>query len=52
MLAFAVVLGTGARTVGAAFARTTLSAVWARRITGLVFVGVGLYLSLLYVYEL
>jgi len=51
VIVFAVGLATGARWLGSAYARTTSFAVWAKGITGGVFLLVGVYLSLVYVYE-
>ena len=51
VIAFAVVIATGARSLGAAFQKTSIFASWAKRITGVVFVLVGIYLALVYVYE-
>ena len=51
VIAFAALLATGMRKIGGVFTRTTLIAAWARKITGVVFLGVGLYLALVYVYE-
>lgn len=47
---FAVVLAFGARWLGRFFERVTQFERWMRAITGVVFVGVGIYMSLLYVY--
>ncbi len=52
VIAFAILLATGARKVGGVFTKTTAIAAWARRVTGVVFLAVGLYLSLIYIYEL
>lgn len=49
VLAFALLLATGARQVGKAFNALTAFERWARRITGGVFVLVGIYLTLKYV---
>jgi cytochrome c biogenesis protein CcdA len=40
---FAVLIALGAKSVAAAFKRLTALEVWARRITGAVFVGIGIY---------
>jgi cytochrome c biogenesis protein CcdA len=45
---FAALIAFGARSVGRAFDRTTQVERWARRATGLVFVGVGIYMMLAY----
>ncbi len=51
VVAFAIVLAFGARWLGKAFERVTLMERWMRAATGLVFVGVGIYMSLVYVYR-
>ncbi len=48
---FALAVSLGARSLGLALRRTTVVARWARLATGLVFVGTGIYLALVYVYE-
>jgi cytochrome c biogenesis protein CcdA len=48
VVVFAVLVALGARYVGAAFNRLTAFETWARRITGAVFVGIGLYFILAY----
>ena len=51
VVVFAVVLAFGARWLGKLFERVTQVERWMRTITGVVFVGVGIYMSLLYVYR-
>lgn len=51
VVVFAVVLAFGARWLGKLFERVTRVERWMRAITGIVFVGVGIYMSLLYVYR-
>jgi len=51
VVAFAIVLAFGARWLGKAFERVTVMERWMRMATGLVFVGVGIYMSLVYVYR-
>lgn len=51
VMVFAVGVATGARWLGSAYGRTTSFARWAKGITGVVFVLVGVYLSLVHVYE-
>lgn len=48
VLGFAIALALGARSFGAAFGRLTRIERWARRLTGAVFIGVGVYLTLLH----
>jgi len=51
VVAFAVILAFGARWLGKAFERITQIERWMRLGTGLVFVGVGIYMSLSHVYH-
>jgi cytochrome c biogenesis protein CcdA len=51
VVVFAVILAFGARWLGKAFERVTQVERWMRVVTGVVFVGVGIYMSLLYVYR-
>ena len=51
VIIFAVVLAFGARWLGKIFERVTQVERWMRAITGVVFVGVGIYMSLLHVYQ-
>ena len=51
VLAFAVVLGFSAQALSRTFDRITQLELWARRITGAVFIVVGLYYTLNYVFE-
>jgi cytochrome c-type biogenesis protein len=48
---FAIVLAFGARRLGKLFERVTQVERWMRMATGIVFVGVGIYMSLVYVYR-
>jgi cytochrome c-type biogenesis protein len=48
---FAIILAFGARWLGKAFEKVTQIERWMRVVTGLVFVGVGIYMSLVYVYR-
>lgn len=50
VLAFAVLFALGARWVARAFDRLTALERWARRATGVVFIGAGLYLTLVHVF--
>ena len=47
---FALLLAFGMRTVGQAFARVSQFESWARRTTGIVFILVGIYLALKYIF--
>ncbi|MFC2079129.1 aromatic aminobenezylarsenical efflux permease ArsG family transporter [Candidatus Bipolaricaulota bacterium] len=51
VVVFAVVLAFGTRWLGQVFARVTQLERWMRFATGAVFVSVGIYMSLLYVYQ-
>lgn len=51
VVVFAVVLAFGARWLGKLFERVTQVERWMRAITGVVFIGVGIYMSLIYVYH-
>jgi threonine/homoserine/homoserine lactone efflux protein len=51
VLACAVLLAWGTNALGRAYERVARVERWARRITGLVFVIAGLYLTLVYVYR-
>jgi cytochrome c biogenesis protein CcdA len=50
VLAFALLLAFGAHWVGKAFHKVSRVEVWLRRITGAVFVGVGIYFSVVYIF--
>ncbi len=47
---FAVLIALGARFIGKVFNRLTIIELWARRITGAVFILVGIYYSLIYIF--
>ena len=49
LLLFAVAFGTGA--INSVFDRVTRVELWARRATGVVFIAVGVYYSLTYIFE-
>lgn len=51
VLVFAVLIVVGTRAVGQAYNRITQFEVWARRITGILFIGIGVYFSLAYVFR-
>jgi len=48
---FAIVLAFGARWLGKLFERVTQVERWMRTVTGVVFIGVGIYMSLVHVYR-
>jgi cytochrome c biogenesis protein CcdA len=47
---FAVLIGLGAQWVGKAFNKLTQIEKWARRVTGVIFIAVGIYLSLVHLF--
>jgi len=51
VVVFAIVLAFGARWLGKVFERVTKVERWMRTVTGVVFVGVGIYTSLIHVYQ-
>ena len=48
VVVFAVLVAMGARYVGAAYSRLSIIEKWARRVTGAIFIGVGIYFILVY----
>ena len=50
VLLFAVLIVLGAKSIGKTFTRLSLTEQWARRITGVVFVLAGIYISLRYIF--
>lgn len=50
VVVFAVLIAFGARFVAGAFNRLGVFAKWARRITGVIFIGVGAYYSAMYIF--
>ena len=48
---FAVLIATGAHRIAAAFDRITQFESWARRITGAVFIGAGIFIALRYIFH-
>jgi cytochrome c biogenesis protein CcdA len=51
VVAFAIIIALGAHSVGKAFGRIRQLEVWARRVTGVVFIGTGIYFSLTYIFR-
>jgi len=49
---FAVLIALGARSVGTVFKKLTFFELWTRRITGIIFIGVGIYFSLKYIFQM
>lgn len=52
VVVFALILAFGARWLGKAFERVTQIEQWVRWLTGFIFIGVGIYMSLVYVYRI
>ena len=50
VIVFALLLAISAHSIGVAFDRLRKFEQWARRVTGVVFIGVGIYLSLVHIY--
>ena len=50
VVGFAAVIAVSARSLGKAYSGVALVERWARRITGAIFIGVGVYLTLVYVF--
>ncbi len=46
VIAFAVLIAAGAKSVGVIFNRLTVFEWWARRVTGIIFIAIGVYLTL------
>jgi cytochrome c-type biogenesis protein len=51
VFAFAVLIAVGAKSLGGAFQRLAALELWARRITGLVFILIGIYFSVTYIFH-
>jgi len=51
VLVFAVLVAFGAHSIGKVFDKLTAFEWWARRVTGVIFVGVGVYYSLAYIFR-
>lgn len=52
VIAFAVLIALGARRVGSAFKKLSRIEWWAQRVTGTIFIGVGIYYSLAHIFGL
>lgn len=52
VLAFALLIAVSAKSVGYLFNKITVFELWARRITGLIFIIVGIYLTLKYIFNI
>lgn len=51
VIVFAMMIALGARSLGAMFRKLSRAELWARRITGAVFITVGIYYSLVHIFE-
>jgi cytochrome c-type biogenesis protein len=52
VVAFSILLASGAGYLGSVFGRVTRFELWARRITGIIFIGIGIYFTLEYIFRL
>ena len=52
VFAFAILVALGARSIGKVFHKVALFERWARRVTGVVFLGIGIYYTLVYVFRI
>lgn len=52
VILFAFLVGFGATLVGKYFNKVTQFGIWARRITGIIFIGVGAYYTLIYIFKI
>ncbi len=50
VLVFAVIIALGAKSVGTAYDRMAAFEKWARRVTGVIFIAVGIYYCLTYIF--
>jgi len=50
VVGFGVLIALGARSVGVVYGRLTNVEAWARRVTGVLFIGIGVYLSLVHIF--
>ena len=51
VFAFAILVALGARSIGKVFDKVAVFEKWARRATGVVFIGIGIYYTLVYVFR-
>ena len=51
VVVFALMIALGARSIGSLFQKVTRVELWARRITGAVFIAAGIYYALVYIFE-
>lgn len=52
VLAFALLLAVSAKSVGSLFNKITVFELWARRVTGVIFIAVGVYMTLKYIFNI
>lgn len=52
VVAFSILLASGAGYLGSVFGHVTRFELWARRITGIIFIGIGIYFALEYIFRL
>ncbi len=52
VFAFAILIAMGTKFVGTLFSKLTTIEKWARRVTGLIFLAVGVYYTLIYIFEM
>jgi cytochrome c biogenesis protein CcdA len=51
VIVFALMIALGAKSIGSLFQKVTRVELWARRITGAVFIAAGIYYTLVYIFE-
>lgn len=51
VIVFALMIALGAKSIGSLFEKVTRVELWARRITGVVFIAAGIYYTLVYIFE-
>ena len=52
VVVFSILLASGANYLGKVFGGVTCFELWARRVTGVLFIGIGIYFSLEYIFHL
>jgi cytochrome c biogenesis protein CcdA len=52
VIVFAMMIALGANSIGALYQKLTRMELWARRVTGAIFIAVGVYYSLIYIFEI
>ncbi|MCK4349489.1 MAG: hypothetical protein KAX13_01455 [Candidatus Krumholzibacteria bacterium] len=51
-MCFSVIIASSAYSVGRAFDKAIQFEIWARRIAGILFIGIGIYFSVKYIFHL